>query len=91
MFLSVKYSKERSIPEEPNESACYFNRTMGVKVKIEDLNPLCEGCCDDLIDEFELKLDIETRLDFNFFDYRGDIAQKRGETNIYKDVSPFSL
>ena len=63
---------------------------MGVRIKIDDLNPLCEGCCDDLIDDYELKIDIETRLDFNFFDYRGDIAQRRGETNIYKEVSRIS-
>lgn len=87
MFLSIKYSEERSVSYEANESACYFNRTMGVRIKIDDLNPLCEGCCDDLVDELELKMDIEARLDFSFFDYRGDIAQRRGEKNIYKDVS----
>lgn len=87
VFLFIKYSEAKSIAEDPNESACYFNRTMGVRIKLDDLNPLCEGCCDDLIDDYELKIDIESRLDFNFFDYRGDIAQRRGETNIYKEVS----
>lgn len=80
MFLSIKYSNEK--PFSDDEFKSYSDKT--VKINLSNLSPRCEGCCDDLNDDYELKETIETRLDLNYFNNRE--ALKRRETNIYNEM-----
>lgn len=69
-----------------NESHTIFHQISNktnTRINISDLN-FCEGCCDDLNEENELKEIIESRLDMNYFN--NIEALKNSETDIYKDI-----